>query len=328
MQCYNITFPEQLNVRFPSLAWLLAPLLSLAPVAHAETGRPEVVATFSIIADIARVVGGDDAVVTSLVGPDGDSHAYEPSPGDVRKVARADLLLANGLEFEPWLDRVVAGAAFRKPVVKLSDAVERIPFTPDPHDHGHGDGHDHAHHHDHGEWDPHAWQDPRNGAAYAMATAEALAQIHPEAAPRYRARAEAYAARLLAIHATYREAFETLPDERRGFVTAHHGFGYFGRAFGLDVVAIAGLATTAEPSAGDVAHMIKHVREGRAAAIFVENISDARLAEQVAREGGLAIGGKLFSDALSGPEGDAPDYETLLKVNADRIFTALKGEQL
>jgi zinc/manganese transport system substrate-binding protein len=301
--------------------WLGIGLMLLTPQALAETSRPEIVVTFSIAGDITRVVGGEDISMTVLSGAESDTHVFEPGPADVKTVASADLVIANGLGFESWLNRLVDAAGYAGPVLKLAEGIEALPFEEDQHDHS---GHDHAGH-DHGELDPHAWQDPRNGAAYARAIATALGGIDPPRAGAYRERAESYAAKLDETYAALKAKFDTLPDAQRGIVTAHSAFGYFGRAYGLRVTAIAGLSTRSEPSAGEVAHVIGHVREGGAVAIFVENIADARLAEQVASEGGLVIGGRLYSDALSAPGGDAPDYITLLKVNAGRVYEALSA---
>lgn len=308
-----------------AVRWLALCLAWLALPAQAEPAKPHVVATFSILGDIVAVVGGENISVTVLVGADEDTHVFEPTAEHVRAISKADLFIANGLGFETWLERLIEAADYRGKRVLLGETIDAMPAPSKPHDHGHDD-HDHGHEaHDHGEFDPHGWQDPRNGAAYARAVAEALAEVDPTHAALYRARAEAYAAELNALYVAKKAKFDALPNGRRGFVTAHASFSYFARAYGLRVMAIEGLSTESEPSAGDVAEIIRQIREGRAVAIFVENIANARLAEQVAQEGGVAIGGRLYSDALSPSGGPAASYRALIEWNANQVLAALSG---
>ena len=227
--------------------------------AHAAEPLP-VVASFSILGDIVREVGGDDIKLGTLVGPDGDAHEYEPTPGDARKLAAARILFVNGLDFEAWLPRLVKAAGFTGPTVVASKGVTPRKFAGHEHgkhDHGHGDkdhDHDHDHgagegHHHHGDADPHAWQNLANGVTYARNVAEGLAAADPAHADAYRKRADAYIARLQAADTAARKAFAAIPAERRKVVTSHDAFGYFGDAYGVDFIAAMGVSTAAEPFA-------------------------------------------------------------------------------
>ncbi|CUJ16530.1 metal ABC transporter substrate-binding protein [Achromobacter xylosoxidans] len=305
--------------------------------AHAAEPLP-VVASFSILGDIVREVGGDDIKLGTLVGPDGDAHEYEPTPGDAKKLAAARILFVNGLDFEAWLPRLVKAAGFTGPTVVASKGVTPRKFAGHEHgthDHGHGGkdhdhDHDHDHgagegqHHHHGDADPHAWQNLANGVTYARNVAEGLAAADPARADAYRKRADAYIARLQAADAAARKAFAAIPAERRKVVTSHDAFGYFGDAYGVDFIAAMGVSTTAEPSAGDVARIIEQVKRDKVPAVFVENITSPRLVQQIARETGAKVGGTLYSDALSKPGQPGATYLEMFEWNVRQLTAALR----
>lgn len=346
------------------------------PVAAAagQPGRLPVVASFSILGDMVSEIGGDHVDLHTLVGRDGDAHVYEPSPADARRLAAAQVLVVNGLEFEPWLPRLREAAGFAGSVVVASEGVRPRAFGPaaddggdhdaghegghdhghgddhdhdhdhdhghdHDHDHGHGHGHDHdddhghghgnehvhgGHHHHHGDADPHAWQDLANGARYARNIAEGLAAADPGRAGIYRERAQAYIKRMLWLDARLREQFAALPAEQRRVVVSHDAFGYFGDAYGIDFIAVAGVSTQSEASAADMARIIRRVREDKVRAVFVENISSPRLVEQIARETGAKVGGTLYSDALSTPGEPAATYLEMFEWNAKQLLHALQ----
>ncbi len=292
--------------------------------AHAAEPLP-VVASFSILGDIVREVGGDDIKLGTLVGLDGDAHEYEPTPGDAR------ILFVNGLDFEAWLPRLVKAAGFTGPTVVASKGVTPRKFAGHEHgkhDHGHGDkDHDHGAgegHHHHGDADPHAWQNLANGVTYARNVAEGLAAADPAHADAYRKRADAYIARLQAADAAARNAFAAIPAERRKVVTSHDAFGYFGDAYGVDFIAAMGVSTAAEPSAGDVARIIEQVKRDKVPAVFVENITSPRLVQQIARETGAKVGGTLYSDALSKPGQPGATYLEMFEWNVRQLTAALR----
>jgi len=194
------------------------------------------VASFSILGDIVREVGGNDVSLTTLVGPDGDAHEYEPTPGDAKKLSAARVLFVNGLEFETWLPKLTKASGFAGQTVVASQGITPRKFAGDghggkhdAHDHDHDHDHDHKDgHHHHGDADPHAWQSLANGVIYARNVAEGLAAADPAHAEAYRQRATAYIAKLDALDARAKQTFGAIPAERRKVVTSHDAFGYFG----------------------------------------------------------------------------------------------------
>lgn len=302
-------------------ALLLGAALALLPVAAQADEPLRVVASFSILGDMVSQVGGEDVEVTTLVGPDADAHTFEPSPRDVRTLGDADLVVTNGLQFETWMPRLVRTSGFSGRDVVASQGVTPIAFDEDAHDHGH----DHAHHgHDHGAEDPHAWQDLANGVIYVRNIVEGLSGAAPEHADTFRERGEAYVRRLEALDRTVREAFDALPPERRRVVTSHDAFGYFGAAYGLEFIAPEGRSTEASASAADVARVIDQIRAENISAVFVESMADSRVVERISSETGARVGGTLFSDALTGPDGAAPTYERMFEHNMRTILDALR----
>ena len=346
---------------FPRLLAVTAALL-LAAAPMARAAPLEAVASFSILADMVREIGGERVRVTALVGPDQDAHAFVPQPSHVRLVAKADLVVVNGMGFEGWIDRLIAASAAT--VVVASAALE----TDDEHgghdgeEHGHDDDHDghgdgdhdgrgseeqghddhaghdddaghgeeelghddgHGHGHDHGGVDPHAWQDVAKAQAYVHTIAAALAAADPQGSALYRANAERYGAALAALDREIRAAMATVPPERRWVLTAHDAFGHFGRAYGIVFLSMQGLSTDDEASAFQAAALVRQLREGSIAAVLRENITDNRQIAHIAREAGIAIGGTLYSDALSGPDGPAASYIAMMRHNTAMLLAVL-----
>lgn len=299
-------------------------------VAHAAPPL-QAVASFSILGDIVREVGGDDVQLTTLVGPDGDAHEYEPTPADAKKLAAANVLFVNGLDFEAWLPRLVKASGFAGQTVVASKGVTPRKFAGHGHDHGdkdhdHGQAHGHGGEagHSHGDADPHAWQNLANGVIYARNVADGLAAADPAHADAYRKRADAYIARLQAADAAVRKTFAAIPAERRKVVTSHDAFGYFGDAYGVEFISAVGISTAAEPAAGDVARIIEQVKREKVPAVFVENITSPRLVQQIARETGAKVGGTLYSDALSKPGQPGATYLEMFEWNVRQLAAALQ----
>ncbi len=274
----------------------------------------KVVATFSILGDLVREVGGERVAVTTLVGPDGDAHVYSPSPADAKALAEAKLVVVNGLRFEGWIDRLVKASGTKAAVAVAARGVKPI-AAEDDHAHGHG--------HSHGAADPHAWQDIANAKAYVANIAAALSAADPAGAGIYEANARAYAARLEALEAEVKSAIAAIPAARRKVITSHDAFGYFARAYGIAFVAPQGVSTEAEASARDVAAIIRQIRRDKVPAVFLENVTDPRLVERIARETGARMGGRLFSDALSPPDGPAGTYIAMMRHNIRTLTAAL-----
>ncbi len=322
----------------------VAVLAMVSPVLAQD--KLNVVATFSILGDIVANVGGDRVEVTTLVGPDGDAHVFQPSPPDAKVVTEASVIVANGLGFEGWMDRLIEASGTTATLINASEGVVPIAFADHDH-HGHDhhrhehkghDHHDHDHHghdheehakdaghhgHDHGAFDPHAWQSPVNVAIYVINIADGLSVADPDGAAVYQANAAAFTAELDKLDAEIRAAIGALPEDRRTVVTSHDAFGYFAANYGLTFIAPQGVSTDAEASARDVAALITQIRAQSISAVFVENIADRRLMEQIASETGAKIGGTLYSDALSGPEGPAGTYLTMMRHNLSQLTAAL-----
>jgi len=270
------------------------------------------VASFSILADLVKQVGGDRVAVSSLVGPNGDAHVYSPTPADAKSLAAARLVFVNGLGFEGWMDRLVKSSGTRAPVIIATKGVKPIQAKED-HDHDHG----------HGGSDPHAFQDIGNVKIYVANIRDALAAADPAGREAYEANAAAYLKTLDALESEVKAAIAKIPADRRKIITSHDAFGYFAKAYGVSFIAPKGVSTEAEASAKDVARIIRQVKAEKIPAVFMENIEDRRLSEQIARETGAKIGGALYSDALSPPDGPAATYVDMMRNNIRQFVAAL-----
>lgn len=306
-----------LAMQAPRRRWLLGMLALGATGATraqpAQAGR--VVASFSVLADMAREVAPAGVEVTSLVGPDADAHVFKPSPADGRRLAQADLVLVNGLGFEGWIERLVRASGYRGTVAV---AAEGLKARRGAGSHGHGHGHGHAH-----DVDPHAWHDLAHARHYVTRIAEALATRWPDRAAEIAGRRADYLSRIEALDQRLRERLAAVPREQRRVIVSHDAFGYLGAAYGIDFFAPQGWNTHSEPSAATVARLIRQIRQQQVRAIFVENISDPRLVERIAREAGARVGGTLYSDALSRPGGPADSYLKMFEHNVTTLAQAL-----
>lgn len=285
---------------------LLLLLAFCLPLSLSAAEKPRVVTSFSILADMTRAVGGEHIQLNNLVGPDSDAHTYETTPDDARAVRQAQLVVENGLGFEPWLDRLVKSTETRAQVIQASHGV--IPRSLEE------DGQTIP--------DPHAWNNLANADIYVDNIAKALEKLDPANAADYRRNAEAYLKQAHELLAYAKDKLGNLPADRRTLVTSHDAFGYLGQAYGLKLLAPQGLSTEREASATEVAELIRQIREQHIRAVFVENIKDPRLMQQIAEESGAKIGGTLHSDALAS-EGPASTYLGLYRSNVDTLYQAL-----
>ncbi|MGD9502075.1 MAG: metal ABC transporter substrate-binding protein [Methyloceanibacter sp.] len=328
--------------RVISWAALAAAILFALPGAGHAADKVEAVASFSILGDMVRQVGGDRVEVTTLVGPDGDAHVFNPTPADAKALASAQVFFVNGLGFEGWIERLEKAAGFKGEVVVTSEGVKPLTLTEEEgHHHGEHadsdhDGEDHADGGDHDEpakdeghddaiTDPHAWQDLANGKIYVANIRDALIAADPDGKPVYEANAAKYLDAIAKEDSAVRAALGALPEARRRIITSHDAFGYFARAYGLTIIAPQGVSTESEASAQDVAKIIRQIKEQKIPAVFIENIADHRLLDQIARETGAKIGGALYSDALSNADGPAPTYLDMFRHNAGAITAALSS---
>ena len=292
-----------------ALLFLLAVFIA-KPLVAAEP--LPVVASFSILADLTQRVGGERIKLHTLVGPNADSHVYQPTPADAKALAQARLVIINGLGFEGWIERLVKSSGYRGPVVVASRGARTLKAPR------------HDHHHDHGGADPHAWLDPANARLYVANIANALIAADPAGEAGYRARADRLIADINTLDADIHQQLDPLPASRRVVVSSHESLGYFGRAYGITFRAPVGLSTDAAAAARDVGKLIRQIRQEKIPAVFMENIADPRLLERIRSETGVRIGGTLYSDALSDARGPAATYLAMMRHNAATLAAALK----
>ncbi|WP_421913569.1 zinc ABC transporter substrate-binding protein AztC [Mesorhizobium sp.] len=297
--------------------------LTAISASSAFAGPLKVVASFTVIADFARNVGGDRIKVTTIVGPDGDAHVYEPSPADAVAMAGADVVLVNGLHFEGFLQRLVDASATKASIVTLTSGVTPINFKPEFADADAAEGADTSG----GKTviDPHAFQSIANAKIYVKNIADAFCAADSDGCISYQTNAAAYSKKLDAVEGEVKAAIALIPEAKRVVITSHDAFGYFEHAYGLTFLAPQGVSTDSEPSAADVAKLVTQVKQDKAAAIFVENITNPRLIEQIASETGIKVGGTLYSDALSQPDGPASTYIDMMHNNITQIKGAILG---
>jgi zinc/manganese transport system substrate-binding protein len=294
----------------PSRAILIASILLASLLASGSTRADErlkVVASFTILADFVRNVGGDRVDVVTLVGPNADAHVYTPSPADAKTIAAAKLVVVNGLGFEGWLSRLVKSSGSSARIVVATDGISPLKEPPG------------GHH----SVDPHAWQSVQNAKIYVENIRRALAEVDPASAESYRVSAVRYIAELDALDRDVRAMVAQIPEACRRVVSTHGAFGYFAAAYGVAFVAPQGVSTDSEPSARDLAGIISQIRKEKIPAIFLENISDPRLIRRIAAETGAKIGGTLYSDSLTDEKGDAPTYIDMVRHNIKTLQDAL-----
>lgn len=290
------------------LIGLLAPM-ALDP-ALVRAGGIGTVASFSILADMVRRVGGGLVNVVSLVPADADAHAYQPTAGDSRALTAAALLVENGLGLEGWMARLGAASGFRGVRVVATTGVTPRMMR---------EGADTS-------LDPHAWQDPRNGVTYIRNIAEGLVAASPDHAETWRANAATFVADIERTDAWIASQFAPIPPVARRIVTTHDAFGYYGDRYGVSFLAAEGISTDAEPSAKGIAALVGQIRRERVRTVFLENMTDPRVTKMLARETGATLSGPLYSDALSRPDGPAPDYLAMLRHNTTLFVRAMRPE--
>ena len=283
----------------------VAALLS-SPLAMAKT--VDAVASFSILGDIVQEVGGEHVKVTTLVGPDGDPHSFEPSPKDSKAINASDVVFVSGLGLEGWIDRLVTASGYKGHVVTASEGVNSRKMEED------------------GKQitDPHAWNSMANGVIYATNVMNALIKADPEDADYFRQRGTAYIEQLQKLDAWAKTEFTGIPQSKRKVLTSHDAFGYFGQEYHVSFMAPVGFSTEAEASASGVASLIKQIKEEKVKTYFIENQTDPRLVKQIAAASGAQPGGELYPEALSGPQGPATTYIKAFKHNVETIVANMK----
>ena len=284
----------------------LALAILIAPAQAQDQPRQaplKVVASFSILGDFVKNVGGERVEVTTLVGADGDVHVYAPTPADARKIAEAKLLVVNGFGLEGWLPRLLQAAGGKASIVTVTKGIAPLRLGSDA--------------------DPHAWQSVANAKLYVANIRDALAAADPADADYFARKAEAYLAKLDALDGEVRQAVGQIPQSRREVISTHDAFGYFASRYGIRFIAPLGVSTESEASARDIAAIIKQVKAAHIPAVFLERISDPRLMRRISAETGARIGGTLYSDSLSDEKGDAPTYIDMVRHNIRTLTSAL-----
>lgn len=324
---------------FTALSTLGLPLL--AGAASAQDRLP-VVASFSILADIVKNVGGDHVSITTLVGPEVDAHVWTPGPAEAAATSAAKLVIFSGMDFEPWGASLIEEAGYAGPVVTVTDGV--VPHVQAAgwggHSHGGGEEHaeegeeehaeaeeqhsdgeeqhaeaeEHSHAEGGGDMDPHVWNDLRNGVIFVEHIVEGLSAADPANAATYAANGAAYEAKLVALDGEIRARIGDLPFDERRVLMSHDDMGYFGEAYGVEMV----------PPPADQAALVDTIRKEWVSAVFVEDLSDPAVIEQITSETGAVVGGPLWTDTLSQPDGPAGTYFDMQTYNADQITTALE----
>lgn len=299
----------------PLLAKWRSPLAAFAlcalTTASLAADKLPVMASFSILADLVRVVGGERVAVTTLVGPDEDAHVFEPRPLDAKNMLQTRLLVVNGLGFEPWAQKLVKAAGYQGQTVIASQGITARTLHADK-------GSTHA------ETDPHAWQDPSNVVRYVRNIATALGKLDPAGAASYQSNSDAYVKELQTLDTWAKEQFSALPPDKRKVITSHDAFGYFAAHYQLLFMAPQGVSTEAEPSARQVAQLIKQIQREKIRAVFLENMSNPKLLEQLAKDAGVTVGPSLYADALSGQDKPGSTYLKMMRYNVTQLVAGMK----
>lgn len=271
--------------------------------------RPLVVASASIFADMARSIAGGEVRVEMVVPIGGDPHIFEPTPESVRLVAKADLILINGLTFEGWMNELIANSGTRAKTVTITEGIETIESEEYEN-----------------SADPHAWMTANNGLIYVRNIRDALIELDPFNRQVYEFNAGVYLQQLEDLDREIFRLVESIPAKQRVLITSHDAFRYFGRYYGIRVEAALGTSTDADVQTDDVNRLTTIIRETGVPAIFVESTINPKLIRQIAEDTDVFIGGSLYADSLGEPDTEAGTYEGMLKFNVKTIVGALRGE--
>jgi zinc/manganese transport system substrate-binding protein len=287
---------------------MLASTVVMSGTSQAADKLP-VTASFSILGDLVRVVGGDRVSVTTLVGPDEDAHVFEPKPTDVKAIAQSKLFVINGLGFEHWAQKLAKSASYKGATLVASNGVKGRTLVDEK---------------GRPEADPHAWQDPTNVVLYVRNIAATLSKLDPAGAATFQSHSEAYVKELQTLDAWAKEQFASIPADKRKVITSHDAFGYFAAHYQIKFLAPQSVSTDAEPSAKAVAQLIRQLQREKIKAIFLENMSNPKLLEQLSKDAGVSVGASLYADALSGTEKPGATYLQMMRYNVTQLAAGMK----
>ena len=265
------------------------------------------VASFTVLGDVVKQVGGDHVNVKTLVGPNGDVHEFEPSPDDAKTLKAADVAFVSGEGLESWFDKLAKSAGYKGKPVVASTGIKTRKMEED------------------GKTiiDPHVWNSAANVVIWVGNIEKSLIAADPEDAADFKANAARYAKELQDLNAYAHEKIGAAPKDKRKILTSHDAFGYFGREYGLALLSPLGVSTEKEASAADVAKLIDQIKKEKVKAYFIENSNDPRLVKQIADATGAEPGGELYVEALSTPDGPAPTYVKMFRYNVDQVAAAI-----
>lgn len=283
------------------------PALIAASALPASAETLKTVASFTVLADVVKQVGGDHVTVTSLVGPNGDPHEFEPSPADAKHLKAAQVTFVSGEGLEGWMDRLITASGYKGTPVTVSEGIDTRTMEED------------------GKTvtDPHVWNSPVNVKIWVKNIEKALSDADPADAAAFKANAERYTKTLDELNSYAHAKFDAMPEDRRKVLTSHDAFGYFGREYKVSFLAPLGVSTETEASAADVAKLIEQIKTEHVKTYFFENSNDPRLVKQVAKATGAEPGGELYVESLSDAKGPAPTYEKMFRYNVDQITAAI-----
>lgn len=311
-------------MKFPLIIrFSLAIIVAAASLATSHAEKLRVATLTSVLADLARNVGGDHVEVFNLIPPGADAHTFQLTAGDIREITGSRVILASGLGFESFLRDLQSSVGPGPAFVVIGDTITPI-FSAE------ADGHtDHDHHHHPGESnsdgeipDPHWWHSVSNVQIAANVIRDAFIKADPANEAAYAANTAAYQARLTALAKELRLTIAALPRDRRVLVTSHDALGYFARDYGFEIHPVAGVSSTDQPSSRKIRDLIEQVRIDNVKAIFSENIENPKILSEITRETGAKLGGILYADGLGTTEADT--YESMMRHNAQTIVNALQ----
>ncbi|MDO8321033.1 metal ABC transporter solute-binding protein, Zn/Mn family [Rhodoferax sp.] len=293
------------------LALSVLTAFGLVPMAATADAPVEVVASFSILGDLVQVIGGERVHVVTLVGPDADAHSFEPSPADAKAILKSSLFVINGLGFEPWADKLAKAANYTGQTLIASKGIKvrQLPLE---------QGHPHA------EVDPHGWQDPNHVALYVKNITHALSRIDQAYASSYQKNSEKYIRELNLLDQFAKNQIQGIPVAKRQVITSHDAFGYFADRYQVRFLAPQGLNADIEPSARQVAQLIRQIKQEQIKAVFLENMSNPKLLAQITQDTGVTLGPKLYVDALSGPRQPGSSYLKMMRYNISQLVEGMQ----
>ena len=275
--------------------------------AYSQDRAIKVVTSFSVLDDLIRQIGGNRVEVKALVGPNQDAHSFSPNPKDAISVKNADLVVMNGLGFDAWSERLIKSSGYKGEIVIATKGVEPIKSSEGGHS----------------SVDPHAFQDIKNVKLYVSNICDALIKLDPKSQALFEANKTRYIQELDSLDGEIKSAYASIPKEQRRVVTSHDALGYYGKAYNIVFLAPNGLSNEVEPNAKKISMLIRQIKADNIKAVFVENLKNNRVIEQISKETNVTIGGPLFSDALSnGPP--AGTYIDMMRNNTKLISQALK----